>query len=81
MSSSKQATETIAEDAEPMNESLRYVPIGYVTRRFGLSPSSVWKWVRAKKFPKGTKFGPHITRWRVSDLDEWERAQRKEVNT
>jgi prophage regulatory protein len=73
--------EEVAEDFEPMDEGLRYVSVKYTARRFGVKPQTIWVWLREGRFPKSVKFGEHVTRWRISDLDEWERKQRsKAVN-
>ena len=36
-----------------------------------ISASTLWRKVRAGSFPKPIKFGPGITAWRVSDIENW----------
>jgi prophage regulatory protein len=32
------------------------------------SPATIWRWVRAGRFPKPVKLGPGVTAWRGADL-------------
>ena len=33
-----------------------------------ISPATIWRWVRAGRFPKPVKLGPGVTAWRGADL-------------
>lgn len=33
-----------------------------------VSPATIWRWVRAGRFPKPVKLGPGVTAWRGADL-------------
>jgi predicted DNA-binding transcriptional regulator AlpA len=33
-----------------------------------ISPATIWRWVRAGRFPKPVKLGPGVTAWRGVDL-------------
>ena len=35
------------------------------------SPASIWRWVKAGRFPAPVKLGPNTTAWRVADLRAW----------
>ena len=35
------------------------------------SPSTLWRKVKAGEFPQPVKISPHITAWRVSDIQAW----------
>jgi prophage regulatory protein len=35
------------------------------------SAATLWRKVRQGNFPKPIRFGPAITAWRVSDVEEW----------
>tara|TARA_R100001369_G_scaffold43535_1_gene69659 strand:+ start:439 stop:666 length:228 start_codon:yes stop_codon:yes gene_type:complete len=48
-----------------------YLSVDQVARRFGVSKDSIWRWKRNGEFPKPFKLGG-ATRWRLSDLEEWE---------
>lgn len=39
------------------------------------SPASIWRWVKAGRFPSPVKIGPNTTAWRVGDLRAWLRGQ------
>lgn len=48
-----------------------------VAKRYKLSRSTIWRWVNEGRFPSPMKLGPSSTRWRLSDLEEWECLQSK----
>ena len=57
--------------------------IGYneIARRLGVDRITVWKWVRAGRFPAPLRIG-RARRWKESTVDEWinnleERSGRK----
>lgn len=39
-----------------------------VERIFGAHRATIWRWVKAGKFPAPKKFGPQTCRWSVGDL-------------
>ena len=39
------------------------------------SPSTLWRMVRAEKFPTPIKLSANVTAWRVEDVREWLEAQ------
>jgi prophage regulatory protein len=71
--------EAEVQELEPLDESQRFVSSKYVARRLDVSESTVWKWARSGKLPRPTRFSPQITRWKIGDLEEWERQQRGEA--
>lgn len=36
-----------------------------------IGKSTLWRWVRAGRFPEPVKIGANITAWRVEDVREW----------
>ncbi|MGA7180922.1 MAG: AlpA family phage regulatory protein [Thiobacillaceae bacterium] len=44
-------------------------------QRVPVSHSTLWAWVREKKFPAPLKLSERVTVWRVSDIDAWEARQ------
>lgn len=40
--------------------------------RFTTSRATIWRWVSSRGFPKPIKFSPGCTRWRLSDVEDWE---------
>jgi prophage regulatory protein len=79
MNNPEQAKEELIKDVEPLREEQRSVTVRHVARRFGVSPSSIWRWVKRGKFPEPVRLGENCTRWRMSDLHEWENRQGGEV--
>ncbi|NKA92045.1 AlpA family phage regulatory protein [Ralstonia solanacearum] len=50
---------------------------GYVRQRqlipnvLPISAATLWRWVRAKKFPAPVKLSERVTAWRVEDVREY----------
>jgi len=61
-----------------MNHSIN-VPVREVAQRHSVSVSTIWRWVNKGQFPKPIKLSPGCTRWRISDIQEWEAS--KEVQS
>jgi prophage regulatory protein len=34
-----------------------------------INPSSLWRWIKAGRFPKPIAVGPQVRRWRRSDVE------------
>lgn len=43
--------------------------------RYGVSRPTIWRWAKQGKFPKPIKLGAGSTRWRSSDLEDWEQSK------
>lgn len=45
-----------------------------LSKRYKVSRLSIWRWARAKKtsFPQPIKLSAGCSRWRLSDIEEWE---------
>jgi prophage regulatory protein len=50
-----------------------YLSVDQVAARFNVSKDSIWRWRRDGEFPAPKKLGGRTTRWRLSDIEEWER--------
>lgn len=46
-----------------------------VAERYGVHRTAIWRWVREVNFPKPTRLTPGTTRWKLSDVEEWEKAR------
>jgi predicted DNA-binding transcriptional regulator AlpA len=55
----------------------RYLSIGQVRERFGVSDMWVWRHMRDQNFPKPVQFGgPTSARhWLLTDIEQWERSK------
>jgi predicted DNA-binding transcriptional regulator AlpA len=53
----------------------RYLTIGQVRERFGVSDMWVWRHMRDHGFPKPIQFGGKTSarHWLLSDIEQWER--------
>jgi prophage regulatory protein len=49
-----------------------YHNIRDIAERFGVVPSTIWRWVKDGFFPRPYKFGPGTTRWRDEDIRAFE---------
>ncbi|MFN3823583.1 MAG: helix-turn-helix transcriptional regulator [Pseudorhodobacter sp.] len=49
-----------------------YLTVEQVAKRFGCSTDSIWRWKRSGRFPAAVRVGPGCTRWRLSDIEEYE---------
>lgn len=50
----------------------KYLTVKAVAERFGVSTPTVWRWLKTAQFPKPVKLSQGCTRWRISDLEQWE---------
>lgn len=51
------------------NQQDRLIPLSEVSRLLGISKTSVWAHVRSGLLPAPLKFGPRMSRWRLSDIN------------
>ncbi|MFP7572440.1 helix-turn-helix transcriptional regulator [Marivita sp. S2033] len=49
-----------------------YLSVDQVAKRFDVSKDSIWRWKRNGDFPKPVRLGGSTTRWRLSDIEDWE---------
>lgn len=53
-----------------------YLPDTAVAERYDIARQSVWRWASSDpSFPKPIKLSPGCSRWRVEDLERWERKK------
>lgn len=55
----------------PKEESL-FLTVVQVAGRYGVSPDSIWRWKRDGEFPLPVRIGTGTTRWRLTDLIEYD---------
>lgn len=46
----------------------RLMPVSEVARMLGMSKTTVWEMVRRGTIPTPLKFGPRMSRWRLTDI-------------
>lgn len=49
--------------------------------RYPVTPSTLWRWVKAGHFPAPVKLGPQTTAWPVDVLDKWDAEQTARAGT
>lgn len=53
-----------------------YLSVRQVSERFGVNRASIWRWLKTDPtFPKPLSLTPGTSRWRLSELEEWERTK------
>jgi len=52
-----------------------YLSDKQLAARFGNSRASVWRWTKTTNFPQPIKLSQGCTRWRLSEIEEWEKAK------
>ena len=52
--------------------SVVYLSDKQISERYNISRGTVWNWLRDGKLPKPVKLSSACTRWRLSDLEQWE---------
>ena len=50
-----------------------YLTDRQVAERLSISRTSVWRWVKRGAFPAPIQFSPGATRWKLADVEQWER--------
>jgi predicted DNA-binding transcriptional regulator AlpA len=62
-----------------VSDDARYLTTGQVRERFGVSDMWVYRYIRDHGFPKPVKFGGPTSarRWRLSEIEQWERERIK----
>ncbi len=42
-----------------------------IAQKFGVNKSTIWRWVREKKFPTPVILSARCTRWESSEVEQW----------
>jgi len=54
---------------------MEYLSDRQLSERFGVHRVTVWRWVSAGQFPQPVRLSEGCTRWRLADVEAWERAR------
>lgn len=46
-----------------------------LAERFGITRQSIWRWVSTTDFPAPVKLSPGCSRWRLADVENWEKSK------
>ncbi|QYA11721.1 AlpA family phage regulatory protein [Rhizobium sp. AB2/73] len=53
-----------------------YLKVDQVGARYGVSRPTIWRWTRKEpSFPKPVTLSNCCTRWKIDDLEAWERSK------
>ena len=51
---------------------MKFLSVKQLCDRYSTSRQSIWRWVRDGRFPRPVKLSPGCTRWRLSDVEQFE---------
>lgn len=53
-----------------------YISDAQIAARFGVHRSTPWRWAKSdKRFPQPVKLSTRITRWKLSEIEQWEKER------
>ncbi len=75
------ASNTLLNHRYRVSGDVRYLTIGQVRERYGVSAVWIWRYMRQHDFPKPVQFGgPTSARhWLLSTIESWERERAKQT--
>lgn len=50
-----------------------YLTDKQLAQRFSVGRATIWRWLKERAFPEPVRLSPNCTRWRVSDVEAWEK--------
>jgi prophage regulatory protein len=54
---------------------MKYISDKQLSERFATSRATIWRWVHSRDFPQPVKLSPGCTRWKISDVEDWEKTR------
>lgn len=61
-----------ATQAGPATRSPAFLKDVDLAARFGVSRVTIWRWAREGRLPSPVRLGPGSTRWRRTEIEQWE---------
>lgn len=52
-----------------------------LAKRYKTSRATIWRWPVTRGFPAPVKLSPNVTRWKMSEVLDWESRQVRYANT
>ena len=62
----------VAAPIKMAGENERYVSVVTLCQRYEVTRPTVWRWVREGLLPEPYRFNSHVTRWRLSEVLDYE---------
>lgn len=59
---------------EMTSQEAKYLSVDNVAVRIGVSRETIYRWKKEGDLPKAFKMSGGTTRWKISDIEEWERT-------
>ena len=57
----------------------QYLTVKEVAKILNIGRTTVYLWANQGTFPQPIKFSPQVTRWRLSDIKDWEASRAKGI--
>lgn len=54
---------------------MKYLSDKHLAERYEVARATIWRWVREGRFPSPLKITAGCTRWKLSDIEQWEEKQ------
>lgn len=53
-----------------------YLSDNQLATSYGVHRTTLWRWAKNDpSFPKPVKLGPQVSRWKLSEIEAWEKAR------
>lgn len=59
----------------PLSELATHATDLQLAARYGVNRSTVWRWTQHGKFPQPVKLSAGCTRWKLAEVEAWERSR------
>ena len=52
-----------------------HITVKHLSNRWSVSIATIWRWSRLNKIPAPYKLGENCTRWKLSEIEQYEATQ------
>lgn len=52
-----------------------FLTVRQIADRYSVSVPTIWRWSRENRLPAPFRLGPASTRWRLSEIEAWEKKR------
>jgi prophage regulatory protein len=53
----------------------KYADVQALAARYDVHPATIWRWVKAGRFPKPVQLSPGVTRWNSAEVEAFDAAR------
>lgn len=62
-------------EASTQEKGTEFRRLRHITATYQVSPSTIWAWVKAGKFPKPVKLAENTTAWNAAEIEAWAQSR------